>query len=107
TRTRQLHHVLGGKLRPVERRGGTDIKDGSRFFAQRVPSTTFLRQQLQHGLQARARECTSDDRFLRVPQDQEQPVPVSDLLRDVVAHHGGGLGGILRQHLCYLYQPDQ
>src|SRR4051794_526656 len=58
-------------------------------------------------MQARGREGAGYNRFLGVPQHEQQAVPISDLLGNVVAHHRGGLRGKLRQSFSYLNQPNK
>ena len=58
-------------------------------------------------MQAFSGKRARDHRFFRIPQHQEQTVPVTDLLRNVIADHGRGLRGELRQHFGHLHQTDQ
>ena len=66
-----------------------------------------MASRLQQGVQARGGKGSGDDRLFRIPEHEQQTVPVADFLRNVVAHHGRGLRGKLRQHFGDLHQPHK
>jgi hypothetical protein len=86
---RQVHQILRGELRPVQRRRRADIENGARIFAQGVAASAIDGQQIDQGVQACRGEGSGNDGLFRIPQHKQKAVPVADLLRHVVADHGG------------------
>ena len=103
----EFDQVLRSKLRPVERWRRTDIEDASGLFLESFVPTTVGGQQGDHGAKRRNAESSRDNWLARVPEHHQQTVPVADFAGDVVADHGRGLSGILRQHLGHLDHPCQ
>ncbi len=106
-RPRQLDQVLRAELAPDQRRRRAHIEHGVGLVCQRLPASGEDRQHVDHVLHGVCGERSGDDRLGGVQQHQVQAVQVADLFGDIVAHHGGGLGVVLRQHLGHLDQAHQ
>src|ERR1022692_2045426 len=64
----QIDEILGGELRPVQRRRRAHIEDGSGMLAKRFAASTFDGEQVQQRVQAGSRKSTGDDRLFRIPE---------------------------------------
>ena len=76
---RQVDQILRGEFRPVQRRGWANVKDGARVLPKGGRSATLDGKQFQQRVQAVGREGASDDWLFRIPEHEQQAVPVADL----------------------------